>query len=328
MEHPPGPVVGRGPLGEGEAPRVTDARAVGEPVGLAPGDAAVAVPMECGVGAGEPWHAATTQAVTATTATTVCRLVIHPGIIRSGAPASAGTLDRLRATRPGAGAASGSAPDRVPDVLAAQQPQLAVQTHGHDVDPARLSAATGGLAEGVQEGPELGLLASVHRLLGKAVAVAPARLDLDRDQHPRLLADDVELAETAAPIARDDAQAARPEMSDGGLLPGSAHPLSSGNRERTRRVRRSPAPSPRPHPRSPGRSPPRPRPRRGRPPRSHRSRPRPGRGARRRPRLRPAGGAPGSGPACPPSHAGSTALPGARHRGGALRSGRCAANGA
>ena len=82
MEHPSGPVVGPGPLGEGEAPRVTDAPAVGEPVGLAPGDAAITVPVECGVGAGEPWHAATRQAVTTTTATTVCRLVIRPGIIR------------------------------------------------------------------------------------------------------------------------------------------------------------------------------------------------------------------------------------------------------
>lgn len=82
IEQPPGPVVGRGPLGEGEAPRVTEAPAVGEAVGLAPGDAAVAVPVECAVEAGEPWHAATTQASTATTATTGCPLVIRPGIIR------------------------------------------------------------------------------------------------------------------------------------------------------------------------------------------------------------------------------------------------------
>lgn len=79
MEQPPGPAVGPSPPGEGEAPAVIEARAVGESLRLGPAEAAVAVPVERGVEAGAPWHAATMQVSTATTATTGRRLVIRPG---------------------------------------------------------------------------------------------------------------------------------------------------------------------------------------------------------------------------------------------------------
>jgi hypothetical protein len=54
IEQPPGPVVGRGPLGVGEAPGVTEAPPVGDPVRPSPVDAAVALPVEGGGEAGEP----------------------------------------------------------------------------------------------------------------------------------------------------------------------------------------------------------------------------------------------------------------------------------
>ena len=77
MEQPPGPLVGRGPLGEGVVPGVMEAPVVG--ASLRPAPAAVAVPVEGGVEAGAPWQAATKPASTATAATTGRRLVIRRG---------------------------------------------------------------------------------------------------------------------------------------------------------------------------------------------------------------------------------------------------------
>src|ERR1019366_1200324 len=80
-----------------EVPVLREAPAVGDALTPVPAKPAVAVPVERGEEAGAPWHAATRQASTATTATTGCPLVIRPGIIRSRTPPRAGRRDLRRA---------------------------------------------------------------------------------------------------------------------------------------------------------------------------------------------------------------------------------------
>jgi hypothetical protein len=80
MEHPPGPVVGPGPLGEGEPPRVTEAPEAG--VGPPLGDTREAGCVELGPGALDDTSAAQKPTAAATAAITAPTLRLR--LIRRG----------------------------------------------------------------------------------------------------------------------------------------------------------------------------------------------------------------------------------------------------
>ena len=73
---------------------------------------------------------------------------------------------------------------------------------------------------------KLALLARVDGLFGQAKTDTAACFDLDEDKGSGVVGDDVDLAQTAAPVDVEDAQAGCAEMGERSRLTGSAHALA------------------------------------------------------------------------------------------------------
>src|SRR3984893_13535881 len=153
--------------------------------------------------------------------------------------------------------------DGVLDVLGLGHRHRAVHHQADHVDAARLLLAVRLGAIELEEHAQLSTFALVDGLLRGSERSAATRLHLDEHERVAVLGDDVDLTETAAPIARKDAKALFLEVRQRGDLAGVTDPILEGPswrkllggsrppatlRRRSPRPRRQPRrrPSPRP----------------------------------------------------------------------------------
>jgi hypothetical protein len=122
--------------------------------------------------------------------------------------------------------------DGVPDVLDAGHRQGSVHEQPDHVDAARLLLPVGLRAVELEEGPQLALLACVDSLLGSAETDAAACLDLDEDQGLAVLGDDIDLAESRAPVPSQDAKSLLLEIGERRRLTGVTDPVLEGSSRR------------------------------------------------------------------------------------------------
>lgn len=96
------------------------------------------------------------------------------------------------------------------------------------------------------QAPQTTLLGGVHRLLRKTEARPAPRLDLDDDHGVAVERHDVDLAQLAAPVDRQDCVSQRTQMCQCRRLAGVTQPQSQRARRRRRTFRRRCCPRPQP----------------------------------------------------------------------------------